>query len=373
MSTISYLSARLESNDFVFYSDSVTTLSDTKLKQASANGSIESGTIGAANFPHVDLLHYNLQWLVNQDSMLLSTTDTVFKMYEHQSTTFRDGTLSLTPNGLNGDGVIETKEAEIKTRLFTFKQHEFLGRHSDYFKIKSDDPEKPALKAHEVKFTYSLASRIANIESEKSGDVSFSLPYTNYETSLAHATWIIDQNNVAFRMDEEESAHEQGFTSTRSDQKGLSFNSAFANYNTKTYLLNVGAVPQIIVLDTEIIPDEGSIVIQKGGEMDVLENAELNVGFHEGFFHLTDGEIKVESSVDYNGEALYRYINDGDQTFDIKFTKFQKRFLIEDMLSDSVKDMTYVDKIINKEATYSVSPITEEENFSISEGKQFRG
>ena len=162
-STISYLSARLESNDFVFYSDSVTTLSDTKLKQSSANGSIESGVIGAANFPHVDLLHYRLQWIVNADSMLLSTTDTVFKMYEHQSTTFRDGTLSLTPNGLDGDGIIETKEAEIKTRLFTFKQHEFLGRHSEYFKIKSDDPEKPALQAHEVKFTYSLAERIANI------------------------------------------------------------------------------------------------------------------------------------------------------------------------------------------------------------------
>lgn len=325
---INYLSAQLNSADFMYYPDSVTTMSiAAKGRPKEHNsGRIMAGEHLGTSYPDVEMNDFQLKWLARQDSMMLSTTDTLkqpFKMYgqstiaKEQQSTFK-GTLTLTPKVLAGDGIIDNKGAIAKSAEFAFMMSRYTARHAEYFKIKvNGDAENPAMLATNVRIDYDLAERKAIIETEVAGEQSFRFPYTKYKTSLARAEWDLDQKQVTMSIPDGGSLDNSVFTSTDAKRKGLSFSGQVAKYNLTTYQLNVDGVPHIFSVDAHIIPSEGKVTVLPEGGMAELENCKVIVQAENQYHQLDKGTVNIFSKHEYSGNATYHYKNDEGKEFEI--------------------------------------------------------
>ena len=367
---INYLSAQLNSADFMYYPDSVTTMSEAARGRPKEHnsGRILAGEYLGTSYPAVDMTDFQLKWLARQDSMMLTTTDTVnhpFKMYGESTTpdqqsTFK-GTLVLTPKALIGNGIIDNKGAIAKSAEFSFRMEGYTARHAEYFKIKvNGSDENPAMLATNVRIDYDLGeNRKAVIETEVAGQQSFRFPYTKYKTSLGRAEWNFDKKQVLMSMPEGDLAENSVFTSTDPKRKGLSFIGQVANYNLNTYQLNVEGVPAIFSVDAHIIPQDGKVVILPEGAMAELENCRVVVQAENRYHNLDQGTINVFSKHEYSGSATYHYKNDEGKEFEIIM-----RFV-----------PSLYERNGNKDAilTITKTKISEEQNLIWKAGTIFRG
>jgi hypothetical protein len=383
---MTYLAAELNSNDFIFFVDSVTSKGVFSAKLATSSGKINAVTIGKAMFPQVELENYQMKWLPKQDSMMLTTTDTPFLMYKGEGGTLKEanytGTLALTPIGLKGYGKVETQDAIIESKLFAFETTRVFGRESD-FQIKSlGGTLPPAVAANNVKFEYDILAspRTATITSEVLGEQVFDFPSLKYKTSLATGYWNADAQTVAFRLDETGDLSKQYFVSTAPEQDSLNFRAAFANYHIPSGDLTVGGVPYILVVDTEIYPREGNITIHKNAKMDKLEDAELVINYINKYHKLTGGNIDILSRNEYQGEAILNYDNGTDKIQYLRLNNYGKQLITEEVMPDSLRKTHVGDRLLGTEGTVSITSIKEtsddaidDTDFIYSEGKQFRG
>lgn len=324
---ITYLSARLNSSDFMYYPDSVTTMSEAargRPKQPNS-GRIIAGEHLGTSYPAVEMNDFQLKWLARQDSMMLTTSDTVnqpFRMYGEstadQQSTFK-GTLTLTPKVLAGNGIIDNKGAVAKSAEFAFHMTGYTARHAEYFKIKvNGNADNPALLATNVRIDYDLGEeRKAVIETEVIGEQSFRFPYTKYKTSLGRAVWNFDSKQVLLSIPEGGSEENSVFTATDPIRKGLSFSSQSARYDLNNYFLNVEGVPYIFSVDAHIIPFDGKVVVLPGGGLKDLKNCYVVVQAQNRYHNLDKGEINVFSKYEYSGTATYHYKNDEGKEFEI--------------------------------------------------------
>jgi hypothetical protein len=325
---INYLSAQLNSADFMYYPDSVTTMSvAAKGRPKEHNsGRILAGDHLGTSYPAVDMNDFQLKWLARQDSMMLTTTDTVnqpFKMYgastaKDQQSTFK-GTLTLTPKALLGDGIIDNKGAIAKSAAFAFRMEGYIARYAEYFKIKvNGSAENPAMLATNVRIDYDLGEpRRAVIETEVAGEQSFRFPYTRYKTSLGRAEWNFDKKEVLLTMPIDGSIENSVFTSTDAKRKGLSFSAQSAKYDLNTYHLNIEGVYKIFTVDAYIVPDKGKVSILPEGAMAELENCGVIVQAENQYHKLDKGTINIFSKHEYSGNATYHYKNDEGKEFEI--------------------------------------------------------
>ncbi|TAF34108.1 MAG: hypothetical protein EAZ57_03920 [Cytophagales bacterium] len=378
--TIKYLAADVQSDDFVFYPDSVKANgkesrdpSSTFTKAKIRNDTIANGV----RYPGTEMQDYELNWDVKKNDMMFKSKSTSFEMYTnlkdknlHDSTKFK-GTLGLTPDGLRGNGKFETEDAVMASESFNFREDKFNANHSN-ISVKSDNKNVDAVTATDVKINYNMNAKVAELESEVSGNQAFEFPYAKYKTSLAKATWLIDKDILEFKIDESKSSVEQGFASTDSTN-GVQFSATYGKYDIKENLLSVGGVPYILVVDSKVIPNNGEVTIRKDGQMDMLREAQLDVSAATNYFHLNKGNIVVHSKIFFSGEASYDYDNGTSKKESLRFDNFESQLVKQDSIPIDIRTTALGQQIANKLGTYSTIEIPESRGFLISEGRQFRG
>lgn len=409
---INYLTAQLSSNDYVFFPDSATALGKMqknkkmvlkpdlgKSKQELAKESLTKpqswGFIEAApnfkgtSYPDVSMKNFQMNWAVAADSMRLSTTNepkkdpknskekpkpipfemygkpTAYKLEATDSSLVSSfvGTLVLNPKMLAGNGIIQNKGAEAKSSNFAFQMSKYHADKADYFKIKSTDPKKPALYAKNVRIDYDLEERYSEIVTNNPEEQNFEFPFVAYTTSLGKARWEFDAKKVIMNVAAGTDATTSEFRSTNQklDTMNVSFNGTTALYDIKDHTLNVGGVPFIRSVDAEIVPDSGQVTVRQGASMDILKNCRVRIMLGSDTAHvLYNANIKINSRDDYEGNGIYYYTNDAQQTFKIKFSEFL--FNKKDSLAS-----------YKKKFTYGEAYITEDENFEKQAGKLFKG
>ena len=126
---IYYLNSTTVSDDFIFFPDSMKTLAKsfrtTELLAQVEYPEVHGGTVTETWFPY-------------KDSLIISTSILDFRkkiaMYNDQSKF--SGYLSLSPNGMTGDGTVRIQDAEMDSKRFLFKQKTFDANIAN-FRIKS--------------------------------------------------------------------------------------------------------------------------------------------------------------------------------------------------------------------------------------------
>lgn len=313
---IKYLNTTLNSTDFVFFKDSTLTVGTKMVTTPGKNPILDA----SVTMPDVEIGAYRLLWKPKVDTMYMSSITEPFKIYD--STATFDGTLALTHKGMYGMGVLTTKDSETESPKFHFED-KHLKANDATFRIKSDNPDKPALKSTQAKLDYDLAKGMATFGPEKEGYASTEFPYAQYKTSIGKGTWDVDKRKIFLTATDTVHIGNSYFYSTQKEQDSLVFNAARAEYVIDSLTLSIYGVPYIVVNDGKITPDKNHVVIRENAVMETLNNAKLDFDTLTNYHHLYDGNIDILGRKNFNGEALYRYVNLGSDTLQMLFSNFQ--------------------------------------------------
>ena len=308
---IEYLSSTLESEDFIFYTDSIVT-DGSKM-------TMDNRTIGQAKFPDAVVENYKMKWIPDKDSLYVHNVDEAIRLYE--STASLNGFLNITPKGVLGGGQLLTRGSEANSQELTFSSNFYSARHAK-FEIKSSNPEKPALSGDDIRLHFDLTNNIADVSPEIEGVAAINFPYAQMKTSITNAKWNLEDRSVKMEKDEEVDINSSYFYSTRKDLDSLAFNGAAASYDINELKLHVTGIPFIKVADAKITPENNELTVLENSELQPLENATLVIDTLNGYHNLSDGNITIMSRNEFVGDATYDLVAAAD-TFGIKFNSFE--------------------------------------------------
>lgn len=313
---IKYLNTTLNSTDFVFFKDSTITDGTKMVTTAGTNPLLDP----SVTMPDIEIGPYRLMWKPKVDSMYMSSITNPFQLYD--STAAFQGTLALTHNGMFGRGILTTKDSETESEKFHFEDMH-LSAHDATFRIKSDNPEKPALKTVQSKLDYDLKKGLATFGPEQEGFASTEFPYAQYKTSIGKGTWNVAERKIYLEASDSTDISDSYFYSTQKEQDSLVFNAARAEYIMDSLTLSIYGVPYIVVNDGKITPANNHVVIRENAVMQTLNDAVLDFDTLTNYHHLYDGNIDIYGRKNFNGEAIYRYVNLGSDTLQILFSNFK--------------------------------------------------
>ncbi|MCG8321226.1 MAG: hypothetical protein MI921_17115 [Cytophagales bacterium] len=308
---IEYLSSTLESEDFVFYVDSIVT--------QGSKMTMENQTIGVADFPDAYVENYKMKWIPDKDSMYVHNIDQPVQLY--QSTASLNGFMNITPQGVLGGGQLLTRGSEAISDELAFTSNYYSARHAK-FEIKSSNPEKPALSGDDIRLHFDLINNIADVSPEIEGVAAINFPYAQMKTSITNAKWNLEDRSVNMEKPEEVDINSSYFYSTREELDSLAFNGSAATYDINELKLHVTGIPFIKVADAKITPENNELTVLENSELQPLENATLVIDTLNGYHNLSDGHITIISRNEFVGDATYDLVAAAD-TFGIKFNSFE--------------------------------------------------
>ncbi len=308
---IEYLAASVESNDFVFYPDSV--IGKGKV------GELKEKQFGKVWFPQVKLPEFELNWKPKQDRFSLKNLKDPFNLYN--STAQLDGTMTVSKEGVSGSGKLITRGSEAVSEELGFTAKDFSARHAS-FQVKTTNPDKPALAGEDIRLKFDLAQNYADISPEVEGVAAIDFPYAQFKTSIPKARWDLNTQKITMTKDESAPIENSYFYTTRKDLDSLAFNAAKAEYDIKSQQLKVSGIPYIVVADAKITPENNEVLILENAKIGQLKNTTIVLDTLNGYHRLTNGVVDIVSRNEFSGYATYQYVNASSDTFAIKMTDF---------------------------------------------------
>ena len=333
---IEYLAATVESNDFVFYPDSV--LGKGKV------GDLKEKQFGKVWFPQVTLPEFELNWKPKLDRFTLRNLKDPFNLYN--KTAQLDGTMTVSKEGVAGGGKLITRGSEAVSDDLTFSAKDFAARHAS-FQVKTTNPDKPALAGEDIRLKFDLAQNFADISPEVEGVAAIDFPYAQFKTSIPKARWDLNTQKITMTKDEATPLEASYFYTTRKELDSLSFNATKAEYDIKSQQLKVSGIPYIVVADAKITPENNEVLILENAKIGQLKNTTIVLDTLNGYHRLTAGVVDIVSRNEFSGYATYQYVNASSDTFAIKMTDFHLEQMDEASKSRRHKGASHQQTVAN--------------------------
>jgi hypothetical protein len=350
---IQYLNTVIESEDFIFYTDSMVAVGSS----CSTLPGINEHVSESVTFPQLEIENYEIKWYPGKDSMVVSNLMDSFSFYD--STANLTGGVNISHKGLTGFGIFENASSRTVSPKFKFEETLFTARDAE-FEILSDVQGKPAVKSDFVQVLFMLDEGYATFSPEEKGFAANEFPYLQYKTSIDQGRWDFDQRIVTMTIPEGGDNSQSYFYSTHRDQDSLVFNADKAVYSMDALSLHVSGIPYIVVADGKIFPNNNELFIKENAVVTPLHNAKIVMDTINEYHHLYDGNLNIVSRSRFIGDAKYSYINLLGDSLYIKFNSFE---LVETIISKKEVDIH----------TVSHGIIAEEDAFLMAPNMYYRG
>lgn len=309
---ISYLNARLSSEEIIFFPDSAYAKAETfSLKEQ----------LSGPEYPMASGSDVKMLWLPYEDVMHLKNRKDPFLMYGGESTL--DGRLALRPDGLKGAGELEFEDALMASRDFDFLHHEFKADTAD-FSLKAFDLNDLAFTIRDYRAHADLQKRKAEFWSN-GGVARVEFPLNDYITFMDECVWLMDESSISLRntkvsgkdysgMDYRQLADAEltgsAFISIHPAQDSLRFLAERGVFDLKENVIRAEGVQLIKVADAAIFPAEQKVSVYKKAEMGTLENAVVLANLDTKHHLIHQSTINVHSRQSYGGKGVYHYIDE---------------------------------------------------------------
>lgn len=341
--TLNYMTSTIESNDFIFFPDSMNTIAK--------NYEIEERTSGV-ELPPVFGQDVKIHWEPYHDFMNASSTEKPIAMYDGSKFT---GTLTNAPKGLTGNGMLAFQKAEIESNLHRFKFSEFDADTAE-FRLKSSSDSSPAdaisfatnnVKAH-IDFKAKKGEFVAN------GGGSFvEFPQNKYIAFMDKFTWYMEDEGIELSAttkakDEVTGVQLEGseFISVHPDQDSLRFYSNAARYDVKNHIITAKQVKFINVADAMVYPDSERVIIHMNAEIKTLTNAQIIANSVSRYHKIYNATINIGGRYKYQGSGSYDYVDE---------TKKSQGIYFSDIHVDSTRQTTAKGTLIASD-NFTLSP-----------------
>ncbi|NVO02474.1 MAG: hypothetical protein HXX09_07190 [Bacteroidetes bacterium] len=348
--TLNYLTSISNSDEFVFHPDSMFANVQTyEIKEQ----------ISSVEYPPVTATDVFEQWYPYKDLMVITKKKNAMTMFNGESKLH--GKLFLTPEYLNGTGMMEFKDAEMDSRLFKYKQHVFDSDTTN-FRLKSLDLTEMAFSTENYNAHVDYKERKGEFKSN-GGNSKVEFPLNQYICYMDEFTWFMDKKelelsdskNKLLANTENMSIKDiadidlsggSEFVSIHPAQDSLRFFSPKASYSLKNNIIYTKEVKYIKVADADIFPDKGDITILKHAEMKTLEKAQILANTATKYHTIYNATVNILSRKKFTGTGSYDYV---DET-----GKKQPIFLNDISVDTSVQ--TYAKADIPEILNFTLSP-----------------
>lgn len=347
--TLEYLASVSKSDKFVFFPDSMrAVVQDFELKEQ----------IAAVEYPAVSGKDVDEKWLPYEDKMIVAKINNPIEMYNKKSKL--NGSITLSPSELTGEGTMVFNDAEMDSRLFKFKQHVFDADTAD-FRLKTYDLSDLAFSTKNYKSHIDFVQRKGEFKSNGGGS-KVEFPVNQYICFMDEFDWYMDKEEIELAVDVKDQQKQlegkslseiadidisgSEFISVHPDQDSLRFVSPRAKYNLRNNIIFAEGVKIIKVADAAIFPGDGLVTIYKKAQMETLKNAKVLANLVTRFHTLYNANINIASRKKYSGNAYYDYIDEAEA----------KQLIYFDVLDVDTTIQTYAKGVIKKESNFTLSP-----------------
>lgn len=316
---LNHLTSTTSSEEFKFFPDSMITHASTFNIRRDSTGL----------FPSLNGQNVDIKWLTQNDEWhAMNSEGKTFDMFENGTTL--DGTIKLTPERLNGMGIVEMPTSRITSNLFSFNSNSIKADTADYnlksttapgysfiaenantninFDLKRSNfhlnTDSSVVKFPELQyictmtdFTYNMETRVLNMEQKGKSN-----------TPLLSADKLLRLNL--------QNLDKPTFFATNSLSDTISFSSWKGSYHLDQEYIEAENINYIHIADALIQPKNGKITITKRARIQPLDSALIALNSRH---ILHSANIIIESTKRYSGNALYNYTNDAGEIHQISF------------------------------------------------------
>jgi hypothetical protein len=235
--------------------------------------------------------------------------------------------------------------------------------------VKSDDPNKHLLAGNDIRLKFNLQENYADISPEVEGVAAIDFPYAQFKTSIPNARWDLTAQKITMSKDPNTPIESSYFYTTRKDLDSLRFYAEKAEYDLKTQQLKVSGIPDIIVADARITPENNEVLILENAKIGTLKNTTIIVDTLNGYHHLTEGVVDIVSRNEFRGYATYQYVNFLNDTFKIKMTDFH----LEPVTETEGSKRSQRRKSVAALQTVGTGSVTDKESLVLGAGMYYKG
>lgn len=316
------------------------------------NKPVEAGI----QFPDIISENAYVTYVPKENVLKASSTETLLSFFKDQGKL--NGTAIVSPKGITGNGIMNLKEANLRSDNFSFKRWE-ANADTAIFNMKNkyqqEDEEPLSFKTENVNAHVSFSERKGVFKSNK-GESKVEFPVNQYICKMDMFTWLMDVESIEMAntgksnidIDAGLDLSQPNFFSINPKQDSLQFRSTKASFSMKDRAIYCSNVEYIDVADARIYPDSMKVTIQKKAVMEPLLNAKIVANYITKYHTYTNTNTVITARRAYTSSGDYPYYGADSVKYNIKM------------------DQIGLDKTFQ---TVSTGKISDEDGFKLS--KQF--
>ncbi|MBK7713307.1 MAG: hypothetical protein IPJ37_22005 [Bacteroidales bacterium] len=284
-------------------------------------------------FPALTSQMVDIKWLIGKDEWLaVNTPKKTFNMFDNGTTL--DGSVRMSPDTLQGSGVIDMTNSRITSDLFSFNSNSIKADTADY-NLKS-------LTTNGYSFIAENANTSINFDQKRS---NFHLNTDSSVVKFPELQFICTMTDFTYNMETRVLSMEQKgkintplltpdklirlnlsqlakptFFATNNLSDTLSFSAWKGSYHLDQEYIEAENINYIHVADALIQPKNGKITITRRAQIQPLDSAIIAVN-NRHILHTA--KLNIESPKRYSGSALYDYIDDNKEIQQISFPELK--------------------------------------------------
>ena len=289
---VEFATLKNQSQDIVFFPDSMNAISESFMVPESAN------------YPKVEGINVITHWEPYNDKFVQRSTDAPILMFGDVKL---KGEYIHRQKGSEGDGNLDFNDADIQSNNMHF-DNKRMWADTSTLTIRSIDTNKFAFRAVNVKSDVDFTKRFGDFKSNVNGANS-EFPYNQYKSSLNEFKWDIKKKQLKFNTPEDRPIESTYFVSTHPDQDSLKFSSRKALYDLNTFTLYANEVPHIDVADSRVLPDSGKVVIRADAAMDPLLHSRIIMDTVNKWHEFYECNTTIFGRLNMGANGFYDYIS----------------------------------------------------------------
>ncbi|WP_052345606.1 hypothetical protein [Alkaliflexus imshenetskii] len=302
--TLTYLASSSSSEEFTFLPDVTKGLAHAFNITPSETG---------VEYPDVQGKYARIEFQPFRYKLLAHVMEEPFTLYNRETTL--DGTLTVSPNGLEGSGQFNMAKAYLVAKRFDLGHHVVMADSSDFNLISETSTSEVNFRTTNLISNINFKTRQGSFTSRDAGNkVEFT--ENRYLAYINEFSWDMDKNDIYLGA---RGAAGNRFVSTHRRQDSLDFIVPLALYDVEARKIYAEEVKSIKVADTEMFLQNGKVTINRDAVLDLLDS--VKIVLNDSLHHFYDARVNIEGKYAYNAQGKYDFVNGNNDKKVIGFSK----------------------------------------------------
>ena len=342
---VEFFTSEALSEDITFYPDSVAAIAHTYTNRKNEDPQV----------PLVEGKDCKITYIPIEKLFHASTIEDKLVFFDSSEADLR-GDVTLSMDGLIGNGVMQFGKGEVQSYLYTYETNAILADTSEFRLLSSDKSlDELAFKTQNLNARVDFITRVGEFKSN-SGESFVTFPENQYICYMDKFNWYMDNDDLEMENSNQAAADinidtdldlaVSNFYSIHPDQDSLNFGSPKARFDVRRKKIICTKVEFIKIADSRIIPDSGNVFVRKKARIETLKNAKILTNDVTKYYNIYDAKVDIATRHDYEASGTYDFVDENDMNHQIYFSS----------LKPDTTNQTIGKAIIEEDKGFKISP-----------------